>query len=43
VEAAFEGETGIMVSMLARREADNMWLAMRPGGEWSKREHAVAV
>ena len=43
VENALEGETDIIVSALARLEAENVLLAMRLGGELSKREHAVAV
>lgn len=43
VEATLEGETDIMVSTLARLEAENVLLAMRLGGELSKREHTLAV
>ena len=43
VENALEGETDIIVTTLAQLEAENVLLAMRLGGELSKREHAVAV
>lgn len=43
VEAALEGETEILVSTLARLEAENVLLAMRLGGDLSKREHTLAL
>ena len=43
VEAALEGEVDIIVSTLTQLEATNVLLAMRFGGELSKREHAVTV
>lgn len=43
VENALEGETDIIVSALARLESENVLLAMRLGGELSKREYALAV
>ena len=42
VEAALEGETDIMVATLARLEAESVLLAMRLGGELSKRQLTVA-
>jgi hypothetical protein len=42
VEAALEGETDILVSTLARLEAESVLLAMRLGGELSKRQLTVA-
>lgn len=43
VESALEGENEIMASALARVEAENVLLAMRLGGELSKREHTLAL